>query len=63
MNDLTTLIGSYGFPIVACAFMYRFCTETVKENTKAINKLAIIIAKFEGKLDKEDKEAKEREGM
>ena len=59
MEELMTLVGSYGFPIVACAFMYRFCTETIKENTKDINKLAVIIAKIEGKLEKEEKE---REG-
>lgn len=62
MEDLMTLVGSYCFPIVACIYMYRFCSETVKENTKAINKLAVIIAKIEGKLEKEEEETTEREG-
>lgn len=45
-NDAAiSAISTVGFPIVAFILMYRFATETVKENTEAIRELRTEMAK------------------
>lgn len=44
VNELVTLIGSLGFPIVACIFLFKFLTQTMKENTAALDKLSDTIS-------------------
>ena len=46
INIITTMIGSLGFPIVCCYFMWKYInttmkefTETMVENTKMLNKI------------------------
>lgn len=62
-----SLTNSVGPAIAFSYLMYKVMMKQseqinaiIKDNTKAINKLAIIIAKMEGKLDMEATE--EREG-
>jgi uncharacterized protein YoxC len=35
---IVPLLETFGFPIVAFLLMYKFAVDTVKENTKSINK-------------------------
>lgn len=43
---ITDLIGSYGFPIVACLYMMISCNKTVNKNTEATNKLITLFEVF-----------------
>lgn len=45
-NTISTLVGSIGFPIVSCIFLWKYINETMKsftetmsENTKMLTKL------------------------
>lgn len=45
-NTISTLVGSIGFPIVCCIFLWKYINETMKnftenmsENTKMLTKL------------------------
>lgn len=52
METITNMIGSLGFPIVACCFMawlYVQINETLKELTVAITELT---AKFDSHVDR-----------
>lgn len=49
-NALANAITNIGFPIVAFFLMYKLVTETIKENTKAINKMNVWLSKI---LEKE----------
>lgn len=51
LNDITNLIGSLGFPIVACGYMMVINTKTVKENTEATNKMVTLMERVLEKLD------------
>lgn len=46
VNDIISLIGSLGFPIVACIFLFKYMTQTMKENTKALDNLSDTIAEL-----------------
>ena len=57
-NTIITAIGSLGFPIVACIFMFYMYTkqqekhaDEVKEMTSAINELKLVIQKILDKLE------------
>jgi len=43
--DYITAIGSFGFPIVACAYMALKFEKSINENTKAIHKLFTLLSK------------------
>jgi hypothetical protein len=45
MDEFISAISSVGFPIVAFLLMYLQSTKTIKENTKAINELILLIKK------------------
>lgn len=47
MNDITTLISSVGFPIVACIFMYKQQTELNKTITELSSTLKGIDTRME----------------
>ena len=51
LNDITTLIGSLGFPIVACGYMMIVNTKAVKENTAATNKMIALMDRVLQKVD------------
>lgn len=53
MNDIVSLIGTLGFPIVACICMAVFCVklilplhESVKENTAVIKEFLQYFKEF-----------------
>ena len=43
MDAINQLIQNVGFPIVAFLLMWQMATKTMKENTRAINKLGELI--------------------
>lgn len=45
---ISQLIGSLGFPIVACGYMMVAMNKSLKDNTDATNKLAALVAKLAG---------------
>lgn len=47
---LTTFIGSVGFPIVACIFLFL----QLNKQTETLNELKIVMTKLIDKLDVED---------
>lgn len=40
VNDIVTLIGSLGFPIVACVGMFYLYNRTLKDFTSTLNNIA-----------------------
>lgn len=40
VNDIATLIGSLGFPIVACVGMFYLYNRTLKDFTSTLNDIA-----------------------
>lgn len=44
--DLGTLIGSYGFPIVACIGMFYYVNTTMKDYTKAVQENTLVLAEL-----------------
>ena len=51
---LTTFIGSVGFPIVACIFLFL----QLSKQTETLNELKIVMTKLIDKLDVEDVDVK-----
>ena len=58
LEIITSLIGSIGFPIVCCIYMWRYIsitmdkfTETMHHNTAMLEKLTEKIDKLEAKKD------------
>lgn len=49
-KDIMVLIGNGLFPIVACFFLYKVLTVTMKENTNALNALSDTIADLKGTM-------------
>lgn len=51
-NMIVTMVGSLGFPIVACVFLFRFISHTMKDMTTALDNNTTVmnnlIAKIEG---------------
>lgn len=43
VNDITTLIGSLGFPIVACVGMFYLYNRTLKDFTTTLNDIVTQI--------------------
>lgn len=52
MSEISTLIGSYGFPIVACIFLWKFISTTLQEFTKAMNNNTKMLEKVSDSIDK-----------
>lgn len=52
MESIATLIGSYGFPIVACIFLWKFISTTLQEFTKAMNNNTKMLEKVSDSIDK-----------
>lgn len=48
---LVSLIGSLGFPIVCCYFMWRYINTTLKDFTEMMNKNNESIARLCDKID------------
>ena len=56
---LTQLVGSLGFPIVACAYMMISMGKTLSDNTKATNSLAALVQSLIDKMGFKASELKE----
>lgn len=59
-NAIVTLVGSLGFPIVACIALFWMMNTTVKEfketvaeNTKAMTELVTIVKAISGRSDED----------
>ena len=48
---LVSLIGSVGFPIVCCYFMWKYINTTLKDFTEMMNKNNESISELCGKID------------
>lgn len=57
VNDIVTLIGSLGFPIVACGGMFYLYNRTIKEFTSTLNDIASEIKELRGELKEQIKNA------
>lgn len=49
-NDIVTLIGSLGFPIVACVGMFYLYNRTLKDFTSTLNDIANEIKELREEL-------------
>lgn len=50
VNDIVTLIGSLGFPIVACVGMFYLYNRTLKDFTSTLDGIAIEIKELREEL-------------
>lgn len=50
VNDIATLIGSLGFPIVACVGMFCLYNRTLKDFTSTLNDIANEIKELREEL-------------
>lgn len=50
VNDIITLIGSLGFPIVACVGMFYLYNSTLKDFTSTLNDIASEIKELREEL-------------
>lgn len=50
VNDIVTLIGSLGFPIVACVGMFYLYNRTLKDFTSTLNNIASEIKELRNEL-------------
>lgn len=50
VNDIVTLIGSLGFPIVACVGMFYLYNRTLKDFTNTLNDIASEIKELREEL-------------
>ncbi len=51
MQMITTLIGSIGFPIVCCMFLWKYINETMKSFTETMNENTKMLTKLCEKFD------------
>lgn len=50
-NEIISMISTIGFPIVACVFMWKYNTTTLKEVINTINENTRMISKLCEKLE------------
>ena len=50
VNDVVTLIGSLGFPVVACVGMFYLYNRTLKDFTSTLNDIASEIKELREEL-------------
>lgn len=50
VNDIVTLIGSLGFPVVACVGMFYLYNRTLKDFTSTLNDIASEIKELREEL-------------
>lgn len=53
INEIISLISSVGFPIIACIFMWRFISTTLKEFTNTMVQNTAVLTKLAEKIDKD----------
>lgn len=50
-NIISTLVGSIGFPIVSCIFLWKYINETMKSFTETMNENTKMLTKLCEKFD------------
>ena len=50
-NTISTLVGSIGFPIVSCIFLWKYINETMKSFTETMNENTKMLTKLCDKFD------------
>lgn len=50
-NTISTLVGSIGFPIVCCIFLWKYINETMKNFTENMNENTKMLTKLCEKFD------------
>jgi hypothetical protein len=50
-NTISTLVGSIGFPIVCCIFLWKYINETMKSFTETMNENTKMLTKLCEKFD------------
>lgn len=56
MQQISGLIGSLGFPIASCIFLWKFITTTLKDFTAALNANTKLLDKICVKLDETERD-------
>lgn len=51
VKEITSLIGSLGFPIIACVYMWRYINTTMKDFTKTMEENTQVLIRLCEKLD------------
>lgn len=51
MRYISTLVGSIGFPIVCCIFLWKYINETMKSFTETMNENTKMLTKLCEKFD------------
>lgn len=51
LETLMSLIGSLGFPIVCCFFLWKYINETMKSFTETMNENTKMLTRICDKLD------------
>lgn len=49
-NTISTLVGSIGFPIVCCIFLWKYINETMKSFTETMNENTKMLTRIYEKL-------------
>ena len=57
-QDIITLVGSLGFPIVACIYLFKVFRAEISELRKAIENNTKVMTRICAKLDIDDEEKK-----
>lgn len=50
-ESVISVIGSLGFPIVCCFFLWKFINESLKDFTKTMSENTLMLEKINEKLD------------
>ena len=50
-NTISTLVGTIGFPIVSCIFLWKYINETMKSFTETMNENTKMLTKLCEKFD------------
>lgn len=55
VNEIISMISSVGFPIIACVFMWRFISTTLKEFTNTMVQNTSVLTKLAEKIDQDNR--------
>lgn len=53
VNTITQLVGSLGFPIIACGYMMVKMNKTIEQNTTMVHHLCDLVSNLIGRVDDE----------
>lgn len=58
-QQISALIGSLGFPIISCVFLWKFISSTLKDFTASLNANTKLLDKICVKLDEMERDKNE----